>query len=190
MASPVLHLLAGPNGAGKSTFYEEVLATTGLPFVNADQIARVRWPEASVEKGYEAAKLAEQQRHDFISARRSFITETVFSHPSKLDLLRTAQSAGYQVYLHVLLIPEALAVRRVAVRVRLGGHDVPEEKIRGRFSRLWALVRQAIELADEAQVLDNSRAATPFRRVARFVHGELVSVADWPSWTPAALREE
>ena len=40
MGDPVLHLLAGPNGAGKSTFYQEILGpATGLPFVNADEIA-------------------------------------------------------------------------------------------------------------------------------------------------------
>ncbi len=35
-----LILLAGPNGAGKSTFYEVHLRNSGLPFLNADVVAR------------------------------------------------------------------------------------------------------------------------------------------------------
>jgi predicted ABC-type ATPase len=67
--------------------------------------------------------------------RRSFVSETVFSHPSELDLLRTAGVAGYRRYLYVILKPEELAVQRVLVRVETGGHAVPEEKLRARFRR-------------------------------------------------------
>jgi predicted ABC-type ATPase len=35
-----LILLAGPNGAGKSTFYEAHLQNSGLPFLNADIVAK------------------------------------------------------------------------------------------------------------------------------------------------------
>lgn len=189
MATPVLHLLAGPNGAGKTTFYERILApATGLPFVNADRIAEERWPDDAVAHAYEAAELAAEERREAIRERRSFVSETVFSHPSKLDLLRTAGDAGYRRYLYVILIPEELAVQRVLVRVETGGHAVPEDKIRARFRRLWTLLVDAVALADEAQALDNSRAATPFRLVARFSAGRLVGSSDWPPWTPLELR--
>jgi len=189
MATPVLHLMAGPNGAGKTTFYEQILyPATRLPFINADLIALELWPEDPDSHAYEAAAKAAARRQAEIDARRSFVTETVFSHPSKLDLLRAAGAAGYRSYLHVVLIPEDLAVARVGVRVETGGHDVPEEKIRGRFRRLWRLVRQAVDLADDTQVLDNARAGTPFRRVARYHRGEWVGSADWPPWTPAELQ--
>ena len=190
MTTPVLHLLAGPNGAGKTTFYEEIVyPATRLPFINADLIARELWPGDPGSHAYEAAAEAAARRQAEIDARRSFVTETVFSHPSKLDLLRAAGAAGYRSYLHVVLIPEDLAVARVAVRVETGGHDVPEEKIRSRFRRLWNLVRQAVDLADESEVLDNARAGTPFRRVARYHRGELVGPAEWPPWTPPELRQ-
>ncbi|MCP3964122.1 MAG: AAA family ATPase [bacterium] len=189
MPTPVLHLVAGPNGAGKTTFYEEILGpVTRLPFINADVIALERWPNDAAVHAYEAAEEAARRRAVAIENLRSFITETVFSHPSKLDLLRAAGVAGYRRYLHVILIPEELAVRRVGVRVETGGHDVPEDKIRNRYRRLWSLVRQAIALADEVEVRDNSRAKTPFRTVARYLSGDLVGSADWPSWTPEELR--
>ncbi len=188
MPTPVLHLVAGPNGAGKTTFYERVLGpATRLPFVNADQIARERWPADPARHAYDAAKLAAARRHELILERHSFVAETVFSHASKIDLIREAKSAGYLVYLHVILIPEDLAVARVELRRELGGHDVPEEKIRSRFRRLWGLVRQALGLVDGAELLDNSRAATPFRRIARYHWGRLVATDQPPPWTPAGL---
>ena len=189
MADPVLHLLAGPNGAGKSTFYEELLEpATGLPWINADELAGRRWPGTEVEHAYDASALAAAARRKAIKRRRSFITETVFSHPSKTELVAEAKSADYRVTLHVILIPEELAVARVELRVERGGHDVPREKIRSRYARLWAHVADAIRLADETIVYDNSRAAHPFRPVATFLGGRLVGQAEWPDWTPDELR--
>ena len=189
MADPVLHLLAGPNGAGKSSLYERVIGpVTHLEFVNADVIAVQRWPEDPAGRSYDAAKVAAERRAELIEARASFVTETVFSHASKLDLVGVALDAGYLVTLHVILVPEELAVARVAHRVRGGGHVVPEEKIRGRYLRLWPLVATAIRMVDTAAVYDNSRGATPFRVVARFAHGRIGADADWPPWTPDALR--
>ena len=189
MTTPVLHLIVGPNGAGKTTFYERVLyRATRLPFINADVIAQERWPSDPGAHAYQAAEQAALLRQEAIESRSSFAAETVFSHPSKLELLRSAGAAGYRRYLYAILIPEELAVLRVGVRVEVGGHDVPEEKIRSRFHRLWTLVRQAIPLADEAEILDNSRAAAPFRRIARYTRGRRIAAADWPVWTPPELR--
>jgi predicted ABC-type ATPase len=96
-----------------------------------------------------------------IAAGEPFIAETVFSHPSKVDLLREAQEAGYTVVLHVVLVTEDLAVERVARRARAGGHDVREHKVRERYRRLWELVAQAAELADSTTFYDNSRLDGP-----------------------------
>lgn len=150
---PVLHLIAGPNGAGKSTYFERILEpVTGLPFVNADRIAAERWPDEAESRSYDAAKIAADIRSRALEAGRSFVTETVFSHPSKLQLLRQASSAGFFVRLHVLIVPEQIAVARVEERVLQGGHNVPEEKVRQRYRRLWKLVAEGILLADEGRL--------------------------------------
>jgi len=189
MADPVLHLLAGPNGAGKSTLYEKVIGpTTNFEFVNADVIAQ-RWPEDPAGQSYAAAVVATQRRVQLIEQRASFVTETVFSHESKLELVDQAVAAGYLISLHVVMVPEDLAVARVVNRVDLGGHTVPEAKIRGRFRRLWPLVVTAIRRVDQATVYDNSRAAHPFRLVARIEHGALIDAPDWPAWAPMPLRD-
>lgn len=187
-SDPVLHLLAGSNGAGKSTFVARVLQpVTALPFVNADVIAADRWPDAAAEHAYEASLLAAEQRARLMADRASFITETVFSHESKVDLVRTAVEAGYLVRLHVILVPVDVTVGRVDQRVRAGGHEVPEGKIRERYARLWALVARARDVARKAEFYDNSSARTPFRLVATYEDGLLVGEAHWPRWTPSAL---
>ncbi len=183
-----LDLVVGPNGAGKSTFVELVLAPCrpGVTVVNADVIAAARWPDDAAGHAYDAAHIAADTRDALIDARAPFIAETVFSHPSKLDLISRAQAAGYTVTLHALVVPEQLAVQRVAHRVAAGGHDVPEEKIRNRWTRLWPLVVDAIVRADLARVFDNSRFDGP-DEVGMFAGGFPVGSCRWPDWAPAEL---
>ncbi len=188
MSSPFLHVLAGPNGAGKSTFVQTVLQpVTHLPFINADEIAALRWPGQEVEHAYEASVAAMAARDDALSHRRSFITETVFSHPSKVELIKQGRSAGYLVGLHVILVPEDVTVMRVKYRVAQGGHKVPESKVRERYRRLWDLVAEACGLADRCIFYDNTLASAPFRPVANYESGRLVGDPAWPAWTPPAL---
>jgi len=181
-------VVIGPNGSGKTTFVTEFLAQElpGYAYVNADEIAKVKWPADPGAHAYEAAKLAAETRAQLISSGRSFIAETVFSHPSKLDLIRSAQQAGFQVVLHAMLVPEELAVRRVEYRVRAGGHDVPEHKVRERYQRLWPLAARAVSMADRAVVYDNSRRAGPVI-VAEVFRGQPIGLVAWPRWAPEPL---
>src|SRR3984893_12623429 len=183
-----LDLVAGPNGAGKSTFVELTLAPLlpGSAFVNADEIARQRWPDDLVSHAYQAARVAAETRAKLIELGASFIAETVFSHPSKLELIDTAHAADYTIVLHVLLIPEELAVARVAYRVAAGGHPVAQNKIRERYHRLWALVAEAILRCAQATVYDNSGRKGP-RIVAQMTEGFIVGSPAWPDWTPQSL---
>ena len=184
-----LDLVVGPNGAGKTTFVTHFLAPL-LPsshFVNADEIAGKRWPDDPARHAYEAARVAAKTRAALVAAGESFIAETVFSHPSKLELITAAQQAGYHVLLHVLMVPEDLAVARVLFRVRAGGHGVPEEKIRARYHRLWDNVRRAAAVADSATFYDNSRDEGP-QIVAERIAGMATGAVRWPAWTPGAVR--
>ncbi|AZT93941.1 MAG: AAA family ATPase [Brevibacterium aurantiacum] len=186
---PVLHLLAGPNGAGKSSYVHDVLApVTHLPFINADVIAAQRWPDTQLEHAYEAARIAERLRREFIAEKRSFISETVFSHPSKVQLVTDAADAGFLVTLHIVMVPVDLTVQRVRERVRRGGHAVPEHKIRERYERLWEHVAETIGTADSANLYDNSSARRPFHLCASFELGALVGSPDWPTWVPDPLK--
>jgi len=182
-----LDLVVGPNGAGNSTFVEFVLADArpGAPFVNADVIAAERWPDEQLSHAYEAAEAADAAREALIASGESFIAETVASHPSKIDLVRRARDAGYFVHLVVVAVPEGYSVARVRARVEEGGHDVPEEKTRTRWRRLWDNVVAMIELADSTEVFDNMGPGPV--TVATFVRGEIVGAPRWPNWAPRPL---
>ena len=58
--NPRLDLVVGCNGAGKSTLVDRQLQPLlGVPFVNADEIAKRKWPTDPESHSYEAAKVAE-----------------------------------------------------------------------------------------------------------------------------------
>jgi predicted ABC-type ATPase len=125
-APPLLWLIVGSNGAGKSTYYERVIHPhLKAPFVNADLIARSRWPRAYVEHAYDAGRIAEHAREALIRSRVSFVAETVFSHPSKLDLIRQAKKAEYLVWLSFIgsvFLPGDFAMFRTPARFK---HKAP-----------------------------------------------------------------
>jgi len=183
---PFLWVLAGPNGAGKTTYYErKIRPVLKAEFVNADILARQRWPAAAERHTAEAAKLADERRLELTAARRSFVAETVFSHPSKLDLLRGAKKQGYVVWLTFIYLESAeLAIARVRERTERGGHDVPADRIRGRYARLPEMVRAAVGLVDRAFIVDNSYLDRALRDVVVFERGQITYVVeDPPKWT-------
>lgn len=142
-----------------------------------------------MSRSEEAATIAAATRDRLIELGRSFIAETVASHPSKVELVRRATLAGYLVTVHVVLIPEELAVPRVMDRVAAGGHDVPHDRVLARYRRLWAHVATMVSVADEARLYDNSSAVEPFKPLGRFRHGRPVTPVAWPAWAPNELRD-
>ena len=113
-----------------------------------------------------------------IEERLGFITETVFSDPhgAKLDMLRKAIDAGYDVTLIYIGIANAeLSALRVDQRLASGGHDVPRDRIASRFERSLQNLAKAIELVPTVQLYDNSSAEEPYRLVATFDTGSLTS---------------
>ncbi len=182
---PLLWMLIGPNGAGKSTYYDSrVRARLMAEFVNADLIAKERWPDAGPDRAYDAARLASERRQALLDGRTSFVAETVASHPSKLELLRQAKSAGYEVWVSFVYLESAdLAVARVERRVRHGGHLVPDDKVRERYERVPLIALSAVAGADRAFVLDNSDSRRPLRDVLLFERGCVTwAAADQPAW--------
>lgn len=186
-----LDLIAGPNGAGKTTFFERVIAPVrpGLPFVDADRIAADRFPGREVEMAYEAATIAASARTALIDARLDFCTETVFSHPSKVELVGTAVAAGYDVVLHVVMIPLELSGPRVAARAASGGHDVPPHELAGldgEHERLWRHIASVVPLCHRAVFYDNSMDDGPVE-IASFRYGLADALPRWPRWTPGPV---
>ena len=178
---PIVVALAGPNGAGKTTFYHAFLRPGGLRFLNADDLGRQLGIGA-----YEAAAMADRLRRTLIQSRESFVFETVLSDPvgEKVSFLEQTARSGYEVVLCFIgLDAPTTSISRVAMRVMQGGHDVPDEKLRGRFARTMANLHRAIRVLPQVLVFDNSDLRHPFRRVAEFREGRLVERASrLPPW--------
>jgi predicted ABC-type ATPase len=183
---PWLIVLAGPNGAGKSTFFDVFLRARGFRFVNADLIARSLPGHAGSAIAYHAAELAGIERRALVARGDTFVMETVFSDPAgaKVAFLRAARSRGYRVaFVYIGLANAALSQARVIQRVALGGHDVPDDRIRKRLPRSLANATDALLFVDAGWVLDNSDVDHPFRLVATTCAGRVTHVVpSAPRW--------
>jgi predicted ABC-type ATPase len=191
-----MFMLAGPNGAGKSTLYETrikpTIAPDTAPFINADIIQRDELNDPSMEASYKAAEIAESRRRAHLAEGISFVSESTFSHESKLALIQEAKDAGFRVVMfHVNVRSADLSVRRVALRTKEGGHNVPENKIRERYVRNQSLIKQAVSLADRAFVYDNSALNKDPDMAIEFKRGQVVCLAERvPAWARDLYAKE
>ena len=178
--------IAGPNGAGKSTFYETQLKSAGLPFVNADNLARQLDLNA-----YAAASAADAIRRELMRQQESFVFETVFSDPvgEKVKFLQEMEEAEYSVVLCFIGISAAeISEMRVSMRVSKGGHDVPSDKLAARYPRTIENLKLAIRVLAEVWVYDNDDLANPYRLVARCEKGKVVKLErPVPKWLRVLL---
>lgn len=75
-----------------------------------------------------------QRLTELANSRKSFGFETTLAGRTFAPKIRTLIRGGYELHLVFLWLPSPdLAVERVAKRVRLGGHNVPEETVRRRY---------------------------------------------------------
>ena len=183
---PLLVAYCGPNGAGKSTLLRITLVDSGIPFVNADDIAAQEFGEQAAERAYEAAQIAESVRAELFGARRSFSFETVLSDPAgeKVRFLREARDSGYFVAVHFVGLDSPERSRaRVIQRVSEGGHDVPDDKLAARYPRVMDNLRRLLDVPDDLVIYDNSSAEAPYRVIARLSRGALLEIASAiPAW--------
>jgi predicted ABC-type ATPase len=159
-ASPRCIIIAGPNGAGKTTFAHEFLPhDVGIMhFVNADLIASGLSPLRPELAALAAGRLFLAELDRLASLRVDFAFETTLSGLGYLKHLRRWKTAGYNIQIIFLqLASPRLALRRIAVRVKQGGHNVPRADVMRRFARGWQNFQTAYRpLADMWAVYDNS----------------------------------
>ena len=153
-------IIAGPNGAGKTTFAREFLQQEIgiIHFVNADLIASGLSPLRPELAAISAGRLFLIELERLASARQSFAFGTTLSGLTYLRMLKRWKAAGYEIkIIFFRLHSPLLAVRRVASRVRQGGHDIPQEDVFRRFERgLRNFDVYHRPLADAWTIYDNS----------------------------------
>lgn len=177
-------ILAGPNGSGKSTMADRLLRDVlGIRhFVNADTIARGLSAYASEEMAVKAGRIMLEHLHDLAKARATFALETTLATRTFAPWVQGLKADGYQFGLAFLWVPSAdINVERVAKRVQLGGHHVPEETIRRRYERgLRNFFQLFLPLADFWQFYDNEFPDRP--RILAEGHGTITEVKEPTTW--------
>ena len=152
-------IIAGPNGAGKTTFAREFLPNeANCPiFVNADLIAAGLSPFAPELVAFKAGRLMLEEIAAHVKRGESFAFETTLSGLTYAQMIPAWRSSGYAVELAFLSLPDVeMAIERVAVRVKQGGHNVPKDVIRRRFVHGIANFERYKRLVDSWQLYDNS----------------------------------
>jgi predicted ABC-type ATPase len=182
---PLVVLVAGPNGAGKSTTAAALLkgALAVSEFVNADTIAQGISSFRPETVAITAGRVMLARIHALAAARESFAFESTLASRSFAPWLRRLKGQGYKVHVEFLSLANPdLAVARVAARVQRGGHAVPEEVVRRRFtSGLVNFFELYQPVADSWQMLDNAGLGGP-RVIAFKRSGYPVEIRDAEAW--------
>jgi predicted ABC-type ATPase len=169
LTPPTVYVIAGPNGAGKTTFASEFLPAfvRCREFLNADLIAAGLSPFAPETQNVRAGRLLLERIHELADERADFGFETTLSGRTYVKLLGGLRANGYRVVLFFLWLPSAdMAVARVEIRVTQGGHHVPAEDVRRRYTTgVQNLFRQYRPILDGWRLYDASR--LPPRLIAK-----------------------
>lgn len=153
-------VIAGPNGAGKTTFAREFLPKEAgvVHFVNTDLLAAGLSPLKPELAALKAGKLFLEELDRLAAARHDFAFESTLSGLAYVNRIKKWKTVGYRIEIVFLrLASPNLALRRIAARVKQGGHYVSRADVLRRFDRSWKNFQTIYKpLADDWKVYDNS----------------------------------
>lgn len=180
---PFYILFAGINGAGKSTLFKSGMWEHGpidasLPRVNSDEILSAagwdwRDPTAQARAGREAIRRIRAH----IAARETFNQETTLSGRTIMKTIKQARDTGFRIIMFYVGVENPqIANDRIAHRMESGGHGIDPSVVERRCDSSISNLLEAIEIADEVYLYDNS---ILLKLIARFDHGELAYIDLW-----------
>lgn len=180
-----LIVIGGPNGAGKTTAATTLLpARLNIPeFVNADEIARGLSPFNADGAAIAAGRLMIERIDELIRLNQSFAFETTCAAKRHVRTVDKCRALGYRVTLIFLWLPSpAVAISRVAQRVRGGGHHIADDVIKRRY---WTGLKNMIHLylpaAEVISIYDSSDDSRTL--IAERLPGEPLIVHDRARWS-------
>jgi len=187
---PIFLIVAGPNGSGKSSAYQRTsieasgrtvwIINPDLLTARINQIEGLKLDDANLA----AVMRIETWLDASVEAHQSVGVETVLSTAKYRRLVKKAKTLGFEIRLiYVVLDSVERNIERVALRVKKGGHDVPEDKIRKRYNGSLDQMPWFLSHSDQATLYDNSGAVP---KVIGEKKDGLISMAD--DATPAILK--
>jgi predicted ABC-type ATPase len=197
--TPRIFVLAGVNGAGKSSIGGPLLQEEmGTEFFNPDAAAQVFLSAGLGMTPQEANAAAWEQGRRLLQTamdeRKDFAFETTLGGNTISSLLKQAISQGIEVRIwYVGLQGVELHIARVRSRVKLGGHDIPEAKIRERYTHSRANLIDLLPSLAELKLFDNTQAGDPQQEqtpapklLLHQKNGRILSLCDLASVQPWA----
>ncbi len=193
---PNLIILAGPNGSGKTTFAQLLQADDwgkNCRILNADLVAESlgSWNDTSCI--VQAQKLVREELYHSLEQGIDVMYETVFSHPSKLDIIKHALKLGYFIRLFFICTQSPrINLERIAERYADGGHTVPGDKVMNRYNRALLYGAEAMRLVQRGYLYDNTALASAgkaaFQLIFRTINGEECKLYIDPDNMPPTYR--
>lgn len=161
--APIFWIIAGPNGSGKSTLYNrtDIEGWGGSVWIiNPDlltaRLQRTEQIEPAIANGLALDRI-ERWLESSIDVHQTIGVETVLSTAKYRRLIDRARDKGFEIrMLYVVLESAELQLERIRTRVREGGHDVPEPKVRARRQRSFEQLALFAEHLDRLMIFDNS----------------------------------
>lgn len=165
----MLFVLAGVNGAGKSSIGGHLLKRAGLDWFNPDTYAReLRALTGCSQIQANAAAWQEGLRRldEALARGHPHAFETTLGGTTIAERLHAASATHAVMVWYCGLATPELHIERVRARVAVGGHDIPEAKIRERWERSLRNLIALLPRLARVQVYDNSATAAPGAPVA------------------------
>lgn len=168
---PRLRLIAGPNGSGKTTLTDRLRHNYDVPlgqYINPDEIELTLKNHESnpLKRSKLAQTIATGQREIWLEKKVSHSYESVMSHHSHLEYIKRANQLGFKSYLYYVCIAEPdINIDRVDERVKLGGHPVPTDKIRSRYTRSLSHLYDMALQCHRVYFFDNTDLLVPIAEI-------------------------
>ncbi|MDR0220852.1 MAG: hypothetical protein LBI54_05540 [Lachnospiraceae bacterium] len=183
MKKPIFTLIAGINGAGKSTYYKTMNVT------DKETLGiRISPDELALEYGnlIIGGKAAIKLRVKCFKEKSSCHQETTFTGKSILKSIDEARLRGYVVnIIYINVVTTEIAIKRVADRTRVGGHNIPTADIIRRHPESLKNLNEQIYKFDSVRLIDNTYEYTS---LFEYADNDIVFIEDeLPQWADAAV---
>lgn len=157
-------MLAGTNGGGKSSVGGALFRQEGTEHFDPDVLARDLLASGMADGLQDANAAAWEVGRRLLAAAiaepHSFAFETTLGGNTIPLMLEEAADRGSEVRVwYVALRTPELHIARVRTRVRKGGHDIPEAKIRERYDASRRNLIRLLPKLTELRLFDNSAPA-------------------------------
>jgi predicted ABC-type ATPase len=200
MTNPALFIVAGPNGAGKSLFSKELTATELEVFDGDKHMTALvkKYPETGSEAllSYIDENIFTKEKQYALAARLNYAFETNFSAADPMQTAKEFKKAGFDIHL-IFMGLNSLdeSIKRVAYRVRKGGHRVSEDSIRYNyefgFKNLYKYVAEfdSVTLFDNGIALSEEELVIP-QEILHIENGKaFIIIQDYPDWAKPVVEQ-